>query len=280
MELVRHNVHVWIDKWELNAGDSILNWVQRAIKESGALLIVLSKASVASNWCNKELNAGLMRELEESRVIVLPVLIEDCEIPIFLREKLYADFRTDFEVGLKALIEALAKVTSLDQGRLRTGKTTTDWSETWSYRDGLYVVEYVLIEFSSEMPFTVLTMVTVECSEVVTRKHMAYEEADLGWLGRLMVAEALSDIAAEHHIKLRLDDQNPVFANYGIRDEKIDAEYRVQIRCQRLGEDNGRDQLVNVSNYLWQIRDQVRKLARKPTADEMIALERILSSSW
>ena len=56
IELVKHDVHVWIDKWELNVGDSILNWVQRAIKESGALLVVLSKASVASNWCNKELN--------------------------------------------------------------------------------------------------------------------------------------------------------------------------------------------------------------------------------
>jgi hypothetical protein len=73
--LVQHNVHVLVDKWELNVGDSILNWVQRAIKESGALLVVLSKSSVASNWCNKELNAGLMRELEENRVLVLPVLI-------------------------------------------------------------------------------------------------------------------------------------------------------------------------------------------------------------
>lgn len=94
--LVEHDAHVWVDTWELNVGDSILNRVQEAIQDSSALLIVLSKASVASEWCKKELSAGLMRELDEKRVVVLPVLIEDCEIPVFLREKMYADFRKDF----------------------------------------------------------------------------------------------------------------------------------------------------------------------------------------
>ncbi len=167
------------------------NWVQRAIKESGALLVVLSKASVASNWCNKELNAGLMRELEESRVLVLPALIEDCDIPMFLREKLYADFRTDFEAGMKALLESLAKVTNLDQGRMKSGNTTTDWAETWSYEEDLFLVEYTLIEFSSETPFTLLTMISVWCNEVITRRNRAYEQAGLGWLYRIIIAEAL-----------------------------------------------------------------------------------------
>jgi len=97
-------------------GDSILNRVQEAIQSSSALLIILSKASVASEWCKKELNAGLMRELDEKKVIVLPVLVEDCEIPVFLREKLYADFRKDFKSGLQALVDAVAKVTKIDQG--------------------------------------------------------------------------------------------------------------------------------------------------------------------
>jgi hypothetical protein len=120
--LVKHDAHVWVDTWELNVGDSILDRVQEAIRDSSALLIVLSKASVASEWCKKELSAGLMRELDEKRVVVLPVLVEDCEIPVFLREKMYADFRKDFKTGLKALVEAVARVTKIDQGRLKAGK--------------------------------------------------------------------------------------------------------------------------------------------------------------
>src|SRR6266849_3850548 len=63
--LVKHNAHVWIDSWELNVGDSLIQRIQQAIQESSALLVVLSKASVKSEWCKKELSAGLVRELEE-----------------------------------------------------------------------------------------------------------------------------------------------------------------------------------------------------------------------
>lgn len=278
--LVQHNVHVWVDTWELNVGDSILNWVQRAIKESGALLIVLSKASVASNWCNKELNAGLMRELEENRVLVLPVLIEDCDIPMFLREKMYADFRTDFDSGLKALVESLAKVTNLDQGRMKSGNTFTDWAETWKYEDDLFWVEYTVIEFSADMPFTILTIVSVRCNEVVTRRYRAYDKAGLGWLGRIIIAEMLTELASARDMKVLLEDQRPQIVAGGVRDPRLGAEYEINIRCQRLGEDNGRDQLIHVDNYLRQIRDYVKSLARKPTPEEAEALAKILSSAW
>ena len=67
--LVKDRANIWIDEWELNVGDSILNKIQEAIETSAALLIVLSKASVKSEWCKKELTAGLMRELSQKEVI-------------------------------------------------------------------------------------------------------------------------------------------------------------------------------------------------------------------
>ncbi len=56
--MVRRNAQVWVDRWELNVGDSIVQRVQDAITDSDALLVVLSKASVNSEWCKKELNTG------------------------------------------------------------------------------------------------------------------------------------------------------------------------------------------------------------------------------
>ena len=70
-----------------------------------------------------------MRELDEKRVVVLPVLVEDCEIPLFLREKMYADLRTDFNSGFHKVLDAIAKVTNADQGRLEQDEGTVDWSE-------------------------------------------------------------------------------------------------------------------------------------------------------
>ena len=82
-QLVLHKTYVWLDRWEIKVGDSLLGKVQEGIKSASALLIVLSKASVASEWCKKELNAGLMRELDEKRVVILPLLLEGCDIPVF-----------------------------------------------------------------------------------------------------------------------------------------------------------------------------------------------------
>ena len=129
--LVKNNAHVWVDEWELNVGDSILNKVQEAIQESSTLLVVLSMASVQSEWCKKELSAGLMRELDEKRVVVLPVLLEDCDIPMFLREKMYADFRHNFEDGLNAILDAVARITNASQGRIIKEKVVNDWATDW-----------------------------------------------------------------------------------------------------------------------------------------------------
>src|SRR5207244_9992543 len=110
-ELAFRRRHVWVDRWELRVGESILNRIQEALTEASGLIIVLSKASVGSEWCKKELSAGLLRELDERQVIVLPALLEDCDIPLFLRDKKYADFRTNFDNGLKELLDATAGVT-------------------------------------------------------------------------------------------------------------------------------------------------------------------------
>jgi hypothetical protein len=56
-----------------------------------------------------ELNATLMAELSGKGVAVLPVLIEDCELPELLKDRVYADFRGDFEVGLQKLLAVFAQ---------------------------------------------------------------------------------------------------------------------------------------------------------------------------
>jgi hypothetical protein len=131
MQLVKHKANVWIDQWELHVGDSLINKIQEAIQGASGLLVILSKASVESESCKKDLSSGLIRELEEKRVVVLPVLKEDCEMPMFLRDKLYADFRTDFDTGLRAVLEGIARVTSDSLTRIETPEWHIDWSIDW-----------------------------------------------------------------------------------------------------------------------------------------------------
>lgn len=275
-ELVKNKANVWIDRWELNVGDSLIEVIQKAIENAGALLVVLSKASVESEWCKKELSAGLIRELEEKRVVVLPVLKEDCKIPTFLRDKLYADFRTDFEQGFHDLLAAVAKVTNPEQGRISTDDTLTDWGESWGFDDeGLLHVDYELVESYKNFPFILLTAIFVVCNDAATRRYKQYAEAGLGWYGRQMIAESLALLSSGEPIQVYLEDASPKIVGVELRDKSTDRAYFIRIRCRRLGEDNGKDQLVTVSNYFRQIADYVASISRKPTREELLRLAEI-----
>jgi hypothetical protein len=65
---------------------------------------VLSEASVKSEWVKRELNAALMKELKRKSVVVLPLLLQDCEIPPLVADKKYADFRQGYDAGLAELL--------------------------------------------------------------------------------------------------------------------------------------------------------------------------------
>ncbi len=276
--LVKHNANVWVDTWELNVGDSILNRVQDAIQESSALLVILSKTSVESEWCKKELSAGLMRELDEKRVVVLPVLVEDCEIPLFLKEKMYADLRTDFNVGLHKVLDAIAKVTNADQGRLEQDEGTVDWSEDWGYTEDLFHLRFTIVNSPNVLPMTFLTQIYVFCNEVATKRYQLYESAGLDWIGRAVIAEALFGFGEKDDFRVILDDQFPQEIKATIADPKTDLSYDVVCETRKMGQDNGKDQLVNISDYLKQIREYMRSVSRKPTQEEVVKIHEIIAS--
>lgn len=100
-------VSVWLDEWEILVGDSITVRISDGLRESDYLAVVLSKASVSSPWVERELGAGLMRELSGQGVVVLPVLKEACKIPPLLADKYYADCSSDFEKGVIDLLNSI-----------------------------------------------------------------------------------------------------------------------------------------------------------------------------
>lgn len=104
IDLRNQNIPVWYDKWELKVGDSLTEKISHGIQQSGLLAVVLSKNSVASSWVQRELNTALALELQKKEVFVLPVLIDDCEVPAFLLDKLYADFRHSYQQGFDAIL--------------------------------------------------------------------------------------------------------------------------------------------------------------------------------
>lgn len=105
---------VWIDAWELAVGDSIGPRIDQAIASSDVLLVLLSKSAVASKWVQKELSAALSGELRDRAITVVPALIEDCDIPPLLADRLFLDLREDLPTAIQRLVEQIGTVPTLD----------------------------------------------------------------------------------------------------------------------------------------------------------------------
>jgi hypothetical protein len=86
-------VEIWIDKVEIRVGDSLIRKISEGIIESNYVAACLSQNSVQSNWVKEELEIAATLGINNNRVLVLPILLEDCNLPPFLAHRLYIDFR-------------------------------------------------------------------------------------------------------------------------------------------------------------------------------------------
>jgi hypothetical protein len=109
MALAGNGLKVWIDEAEIGIGESLIEKIESGILGSKYLIAVLSNNSINSRWCAEELRMAMVRQIAQKGITVLPVLVEDCELPGFLQEKKYADFRNarHFDKGVAELCAAM-----------------------------------------------------------------------------------------------------------------------------------------------------------------------------
>lgn len=94
---------VWVDQWEIGVGDSIWSTIEAGVDAADYLIVVLSKHTRTSGWVEREVQVKYCEEIACRRTRILPVLIEDCSVPPFLRPKRFADFRVGYDIGLAQL---------------------------------------------------------------------------------------------------------------------------------------------------------------------------------
>lgn len=106
--LKEHDLDVWFDNWELDAGDSLTAKIEAGLADASVLVAILSRASLQSSWVRAEINAFLNRTMSERGIRIVPVLLENVEVPPLLRDRLHVDLSQDFEGGLQLLAATLA----------------------------------------------------------------------------------------------------------------------------------------------------------------------------
>lgn len=260
----RHNV--WLDRWELNAGDSLTQKIQEALTESSAILVILSKNSVESEWCKRELSAGLVRELEEKRTVVMPCIIDDCKIPLFIKDKLYADFNRNPDEAYSLIDRSISKFSNSFQGRTETPEFFTDWSLDWMLpneetTDPFFRLTFV--DHSEKFPYVVLSECKVICLGQARQKMI---DAVTSKAPQPFIKSVVQKLVRHFEIKpLSVTIKDP-FEKYVAWKLSVDRQedFLVIYSYRRMGEDNGMDTLVHLDNNVRIVLEHIERANYHP----------------
>jgi len=112
-DLLSLGIIPWFDEWQLSPGDSLHEAIGKALRDSAYVAIVLSRHSLNSKWCQRELSEALAREIKMKRPHVIPLKRKITEVPPFLSDKLYINFATSYFQALAELVGFLYKINPL-----------------------------------------------------------------------------------------------------------------------------------------------------------------------
>jgi hypothetical protein len=178
-------------------------------------------------------------------------VIDDCEIPLFIKEKMYADFRRDPEEAFKQVDDALLRITNLQQGRIEGPGFHTDWSYDWATgrHSGLWYFEWTFVDHGPNIEFCILTECRLACNEIASEIFQRLnDDARQDYIRR-----AFSTVVAKtskEGLKIRLND---AFRRIGLLEEirGVAGEgWLAEVSSRRMGIDNGKDTLVHVDQIL------------------------------
>jgi hypothetical protein len=106
--LLKNGAAPWLDAEQLLPGQDWNLEINKALDDSDVILVCLSKSSVdKEGYVQREVRIALDRALEmpEGRIFLIPVRLEECELPSRLKTYQYVDLFV--ENGIEKLIKSL-----------------------------------------------------------------------------------------------------------------------------------------------------------------------------
>lgn len=107
--LAQFGVTTWLDEAEMRPGDRLVDKLAAGIHNSRWFIILLTNNSVNKRWVQFELSQAIDREVRDEETVVVPVVLSDCEVPAYLRNKIYVDLRDfgNYEHGIQQLANTI-----------------------------------------------------------------------------------------------------------------------------------------------------------------------------
>jgi hypothetical protein len=124
---------IWYDSRFLPSGAKVASELGRAIEDCRSTILVLSKRSVESGWVEEEYNASVgERAGSRNAFHIIPVKIEECEVPSFLQTTNWIDISTtgfDLSAAHKLLLSLHSMDEELELGKTRDVFVSGSWRE-------------------------------------------------------------------------------------------------------------------------------------------------------
>lgn len=122
LRLLKRNVKLWRDVWRTATGDDFAARIREALADSSAACFFVSKHSLESTWVKDEIRMARERAAEDRDFLIIPVRLDDSEVPEALRDRLTVDCRSDAEQGLERILAAIESVENAPpKGRVHLG---------------------------------------------------------------------------------------------------------------------------------------------------------------
>lgn len=112
-KLRENGIDAWLDKWEMRPGDSLVDKIfEEGIKEAKAFIIILSSFSVQKPWVREELNAAVVKRINNGTKLI-PVVIDECEVPEALKSTVWENVKdiNSYESNLDRIVSSIYGLT-------------------------------------------------------------------------------------------------------------------------------------------------------------------------
>jgi len=84
-------IAVWYDSKNLPVSSKIVSHLSKAVEESKSMILILSESSIRSGWVEEEYNAAMSQRTQFSNFKIIPIRIDECEVPSFLQTTKWID---------------------------------------------------------------------------------------------------------------------------------------------------------------------------------------------
>ncbi|HXA84449.1 MAG TPA: toll/interleukin-1 receptor domain-containing protein [Candidatus Dormibacteraeota bacterium] len=204
----------WIAKRMVKPGDSFIEKMNEGLGSASYVLVLLSQVSIKSRWVSRE----WMSAIASQGTAVIPILLEECEVPKLLSHIVHIDLRKDKRRGIKEIVEFFKNETATSAERMSRGSRP-------------------LVNRAGHTPLggasrRQVRLVASRCMDGVVLKQYCFDsDVDLSNLGGSSVSERLLSLLHDVAREGSLSD----FVDWLLQEKKACVEHQIRVlKTQKL----------------------------------------------